>query len=289
MKKRDFMKKIVIGALAFVAIGAAPGLAADLPARTYTKAPVMVEPVYNWTGFYIGGNVGGAFSQNTNLGITDPNNTLGLTGLLSPVNFGSSPSSIIGGLHAGYNWQVAPTWLVGIEGDFSFTSLRYGGSLAPFVSPIPPANSFANSSLRVNDLASIRGRFGYVQNQWLLYATGGGAWMNGRASGDVGCPITGINPCGLNSHDPFSSNANKFGWVAGAGVAYKIANTAWILGAEYLYYQFGGSSYSAPALDITTGAPTGLCCALYNDGRVGINSVRARLSYEFGGPVAARY
>jgi outer membrane immunogenic protein len=284
------MKKIILGAVALIAVGAAPALAADLPVRTYTKAPAMVEPVYNWTGFYIGGNVGGAFTQNTNLGITDPNNTLGLGGTgLAPINFGSSPTSVIGGVHLGYNWQVAPTWLVGLEGDFDFTSLRYQGSLAPFVSTFVPANSFSNSSLRIDDLASIRGRFGYVQNQWLFYATGGGAWMNGRASGDVGCPITGVGGCGNNAHDPFSANANKFGWVAGAGVEYKIANSAWILGAENLYYQFSGNSYSAPALDITTGAPTGRCCALYNDGIVGINSVRARLSYEFGGPVAARY
>ena len=56
------MKKLLLGAAAIVAF-AAPALAADLPARTYTKAPAYTAPeaVYNWTGFYIGGHIGGAF------------------------------------------------------------------------------------------------------------------------------------------------------------------------------------------------------------------------------------
>jgi outer membrane immunogenic protein len=179
--------------------------------------------------------------------------------------------------------------MAGIEGDISFSSLRPQGSLAPFVSTFPPANSFSNASLRVEELASIRGRFGYVQNQWLLYVTGGAAWMGGRFSGDVGCPTTGVFGCGLNSHDPLSTRVNKFGWVVGAGAEYKIAHSGWILGAEYLYYQFDGNTASAPALDITSGAATGLCCAIYTTNDIGIHTVRARLSYAFGGPVVAKY
>jgi outer membrane immunogenic protein len=276
-------------AWAFAAIISIGSLSNSIAADMAVKAPPPVVEVYNWTGFYIGGNIGGAFAtDSTHFGITDPNNTLGLTGGLVPINFNSSPNSVIGGVQGGYNWQVAPTWLVGVEGDFSFTSLHYQGSLAPFVSRFPPANSFSNSSLRIDDLATIRGRIGWVQSQWLLYLTGGGAWMSGRASGDVGCPTTGNNGCGFNSHDPFSSNANKFGFVLGVGGEYKVTNN-WIVGLEYLYYQFNNTSYSAPALDITTGAPTGRCCALYTDGNVGIYSVRARVSYQFGAPVVAKY
>ena len=72
------MKRLLLGTAAIIAF-AAPAVAADLPARTYTKAPAYTAPaaVYNWTGFYIGGNIGGAFAtDSTHFGITDPNNTL---------------------------------------------------------------------------------------------------------------------------------------------------------------------------------------------------------------------
>ena len=62
------MKKILLGAAALAAF-AGPAFAADMPARTYTKAPAYTAPavIYNWTGFYIGGHVGGAFTDGTNL------------------------------------------------------------------------------------------------------------------------------------------------------------------------------------------------------------------------------
>src|ERR1700754_1563739 len=57
------MKKLLLATVALVALGAtAPALAADLAPRTYTKAPAYVSPIYNWTGFYLGGHIGGAFS-----------------------------------------------------------------------------------------------------------------------------------------------------------------------------------------------------------------------------------
>src|ERR1700674_5938390 len=66
------MKKFLLGTVALVALGATvPALAADLAARpAYTKAPAYMQPIYNWTGFYIGGHVGGAFSGHNGFGGT---------------------------------------------------------------------------------------------------------------------------------------------------------------------------------------------------------------------------
>jgi len=62
------MKKFLLGTVALVALGAAaPALAADLAARPYTKAPAYAAPIYNWTGFYIGGHIGGEFAGNNSL------------------------------------------------------------------------------------------------------------------------------------------------------------------------------------------------------------------------------
>ncbi|MGB9115389.1 MAG: hypothetical protein WCC91_08930, partial [Bradyrhizobium sp.] len=52
------MKRMLIGIATVTSLLATSAFAADLPARTYTKAPVYVEPVFNWTGFYVGGNIG---------------------------------------------------------------------------------------------------------------------------------------------------------------------------------------------------------------------------------------
>src|SRR5947209_17555872 len=70
------MKKFLLATVALVALGATvPALAADLNARPYTKAPVYAAPIYNWTGFYIGGHIGGAFSSDNNFnGLTTGNN-----------------------------------------------------------------------------------------------------------------------------------------------------------------------------------------------------------------------
>src|SRR5438552_14275042 len=98
------MKKILLAAVALAAL-VAPALGADLGPRGYTKAPVFAAPIYNWTGFYIGGHVGGAFSGS--------NNFNGL--VLSDYS-----ARFLGGVQAGADWQFAPSWVVGVEGQYSW-------------------------------------------------------------------------------------------------------------------------------------------------------------------------
>src|SRR5450432_3514096 len=101
------MKKFLLGTVALVALGATvPALAADLAARpAYTKAPAYMAPIYNWTGFYIGGHVGGAFDGNS-----------GFTGTTGNSNDGR----FLGGLQAGADYQFAPNFVLGIEGQYSW-------------------------------------------------------------------------------------------------------------------------------------------------------------------------
>jgi outer membrane immunogenic protein len=88
------MKKLLLGAAACI-VCAAPAFAADIPARTYTKAPVYTAPeaVYNWTGFYSGGHVGGAFPGDNSL---DNGN-----------------GRFLGGVQGGFDYQFAPNWVIG--------------------------------------------------------------------------------------------------------------------------------------------------------------------------------
>src|ERR1700722_14826624 len=98
------MKKFLLATVALVALGATvPALAADLPARTYTKAPAYAAPLYNWTGFYIGG-------------LTTGNNGNG---------------RFLGGLQGGADYQFAPNWVIGAEAEYSWIAGNNGSVVFP--------------------------------------------------------------------------------------------------------------------------------------------------------------
>lgn len=139
------MKKFLLCTVAFAVLGMdAPASAADLAGRPYSKAPPMMEsPIYNWTGFYIGGHVGGAFRGNDN-------NLLG----------GSNEGTFMGGGQIGYDTLFAPNWLLGLEANYSFLG--------------------TNSSISNRGLGSVTGRLGYTWGPTLLYVKGGYAWADSR-------------------------------------------------------------------------------------------------------------
>jgi outer membrane immunogenic protein len=144
------MKKILLGTVALIALGAtAPALAADMAARPYTKAPAYVPaPIYNWTGFYIGGHVGGAFGGDNNIAAPG-------------FNGGSNDGVFMGGVQVGYDNQFAPNWVFGLEANYSFLDTNN--------------NPFVNRGL-----GSVTGRLGYTWGPALLYVKGGYGWADSR-------------------------------------------------------------------------------------------------------------
>ena len=167
------MKNAAIRFVAIVALMGTPALAADMAVKA--PPPPVAAPTYSWTGFYIGGDIGGL--QTSNTATWNP--------LPSPIAFGKSPStggtggsSFVGGLHAGYNWQFAPTLVTGIEGDWSWTKAS-GSFSQPWIG-IPPPNlpgAVTNMSSTLDWMSSIRARLGYlVLPNLLAYGTGGAAW-----------------------------------------------------------------------------------------------------------------
>src|SRR5665811_1400539 len=88
-------------------------VAADLPVR-YNKAPVAMEPAWNWSGFYGGVNIGYGVTRSPTT-----NDTV-FTNDFDPVTSSSAnlaAGGVVGGVQIGYNWQFSPTWLFGIEAD----------------------------------------------------------------------------------------------------------------------------------------------------------------------------
>src|SRR5260370_19799792 len=146
------MKKFLLGTAARVALGGTvPALAADFAARPYTKAPAYAQPIYNWTGFYIGGHLGGAFGGDNSL-----------TG---------SDGRFLGGLQGGADYQFAPSWVVGIEAQYSWLGNSNNGVLLPG-GVLVTSNS--------DRLGSVTGRLGYTWGPALVYAKGGYAWKDGK-------------------------------------------------------------------------------------------------------------
>ena len=161
--------------VALAVAGAVSAQAADLPTRKEAPAPVFVPPPFTWTGFYVGVNAGGVWSNGGNASTTVlangvPIGTIsGVPATLADVfpgsNFGSSQSGFIGGGQAGYNYQWG-SCVFGVETDFDGTTLSRSRSVIgpSFVEPFFGLNDFftANGSVKLDWLGSTRGRVGYA-------------------------------------------------------------------------------------------------------------------------------
>lgn len=237
-----------------VALGLSSGLAgvtasaADLGrpalAPIYAKAPVVAP--WSWTGFYLGADVGYAWSRDKD------DETVLATGL--PSDFSPTSAAELHGFKAGgfagYNWQWS-SLVIGLEADADYAHLT---GTATF--PNTSAADFYEG--RIRNQESVRGRIGHAFDHALLYATGGVAFAD------------------IDEHDAsgigiFNDNSTmRTGWTAGAGLDYAF-NQNWIGRAEYRYSDFGTFSYN----------PTVFVDFVENH-KITENAVRAGIAYKFG-------
>jgi len=275
--------KKLIAALFTVALGAATASAADLAPRTYTKAPVMVAPVYNWTGFYVGLNAGGAWNESnmTTSTIFSPIGYFATTSVPAIGTVGNqniNRSGFTGGATAGYNWQVGGA-VLGVETDFNYVGIR-GSSTGTALYPCCAPSTFTvNSSESTDWLWTLRGRVGFLATPaLLLYGTGG------LAVADVKASYLFTDTFGP-ARESAAISTTRYGWTAGAGGEYALMN-GWSIKAEYLYVDLGRASTTSTNLVTPTHFPANVFTHTVdlrsNIGRVGIN-------YKFGGPVVAKY
>jgi high affinity Mn2+ porin len=182
--------------------------AADLP----VKAP-RLQPLFDWTGLYFGAHAGfgRGFSDAT---LTDP--AVAATG-----NFFGGP---IGGLQAGYSFQLPSRLVLGIEADVTFPNYVHGNSV---LSSLATAKSWVFDQM--DFVGSFRGRLGYASGPWLFYATGGLAFSGERF---LSMPADGNDEKRLHMRP---------GWIAGGGAEFAFA-PHWSLRLEYLYSQFEHAS-----------------------------------------------
>lgn len=250
------MRKFLIAAAAVTALSAGSASAADLAARPYTKAPMLVAPIFDWSGFYIGGNVGGGWSRSS----FDNE----FTGLPPNLNYSMDSSSVVGGGQIGYNWQFAPNWVLGIEGMYS------GGKFDSNNTQLQ-VGFLRTATTSFDSFWDVVGRIGYASNNWLFYARGG--YTGAQVDRTVFRTFDGL----LQSTDSHTAS----GYVVGAGVEYGFTPN-WIFGVEYNYRNYDVSDRLAVNVP-----PTVL--SNFRNVDLELHTVTARLSYKFGGPIVAKY
>jgi outer membrane immunogenic protein len=282
------MKRIAIVLLVGVAAVASLGYSASAADLAVPPPP---PPPPSWTGFYIGAHAGAAWQQRSFWSWTQPD------GFFDPLDInrdsGGPALGAVGGFQAGYNWQFAPAWVAGIEGDISWASLsdqRTVGPLTrPGLLPILPHIVFPNTSVSMTAntewLSSVRGRLGFV-GWWntMFYATGGVAWANIEYSAKTVSPPVFPPNLILQGWDSSTSfNTTKTGWVVGGGAEW-MATTNILLRAEYLYYNINNGDVSASAPyspPPIAGAATLAGPPNYSWSRYNVQVFRLAASYKF--------
>lgn len=245
--------------------------AADLPFTRPAPAPVALPLAFSWTGLYFGVNAGYAFSTDSNVSTTGQ-----AVANINNVNGGARPASVslrqrgfIGGGQVGYNYQFGQ-FVVGAEADLQYTDLRR----SVLVTTIPLSgistlnNRFSN---KLEYLGTLRGRFGFAVDRALIYATGGFAYGETRASVN----FTGPAPASVLQFTG-SQRRTSYGYTLGGGLEYAITNNLSVKG-EYLYYHLQRSTLNVAVIPGSGGGGTGYNSRFRNNG----NIIRAGLNYKF--------
>lgn len=252
------MKKTMLAGVAVAALALSTHAhAADMAARPYTKAPPpAVATVYDWSGFYIGGNGGWGTTRNCWDFVTP---ALGSEGC-------HNADGAVAGGQIGYRWQSA-AWVFGLEAQGNWADLN-GSRVSSPAFLIAPGDLTINSRVRAFGLFT--GQVGWAWNNVLLYAKGGAAVVDSRYTHTLTATSALIN----------SSSDTRWGASVGAGMEYGFAPN-WSFGVEYDHIFLDRRNLSFAA------APGGV--ATINSIGQDVDIVTARINYRFGGPGLTRY
>ncbi|WP_426407169.1 outer membrane protein [Bradyrhizobium ganzhouense] len=250
------MKKILFASASLLALSAfAPAMAADLAARPYTKAPVAIASIYNWSGFYIGANAGGGSSHNCW-------DTTAVGGGAVPVTAEGchNATGAIAGGQIGYRWQ-STNWVFGVEAQGDWADLK-GSNTSSLAAFFPLVNN-----TKIDALGLFTGQVGYAWNNVLWYVKGGAAVTHNKFSGTLAGITFG------------SASETRWGGAVGTGIEFGFAPN-WSVGVEYNHLFMGKhtDSFTAFALPFRSDS-------IKQD----VDMATVRLNYTFGGPIVAKY
>lgn len=229
-----------------------------------TPSRAQASDAHDWTGFYIGVNLGGMWGK-----FSGPLTIAAVPGAPAATTpFRVSSNSFTGGGQVGYNWEINRT-VIGIESDFNGMTLNRTQTLGATAPPaFVPGDFFSACS---HFTTSIRGRFGYTWNNWLLYGTGGVAFA--RTSVDANFILIGIFPASSGT-----DTNTLVGGTGGAGAEYALTKH-WSAGAEYRYSGYQNATFHLGTV-AAFGPPFKLAAV---SGSVGLRTheVAVKLNYKF--------
>jgi outer membrane immunogenic protein len=315
------MKKQLISAVSLAALTGS-ALAADLPSRK--EAVIPPPPQLSWTGFHVGVNAGGIWSNNNSINVSTwpiAGDAASLPLFWAPLNgtvSNGQKGGFIGGGQIGYDWQASYNgmgFVTGVEADIQGIAAGGGQNSRNSIYP-GPQNGFRNEIFSISDsiwnnvtgsaslqyLGTVRGRIGYLATPTLLvYATGGlaygGVSVNLNQSQFFNSTFTAGGTSGTGGQAAFG-NANysntQVGYTAGGGIEWMFLPN-WSAKAEYLYYNLGNVSLTSVTTSVPTGLATGnteLWTSSTAHTTISGNIVRAGVNYHFNwgsSPVVAKY
>ncbi len=250
-------RKLLTSTAVVVGLGGM-AFAADLPSRSPPPVYLPPPPVFTWTGFYLGGEVGYQFGRESTTIVTSP----GLASLGALPSYNNS--GVVGGAHIGINVQ-ASQFVYGFEADIEGGGIKGSAPVtAAFAAPV------TGVSMREDIESTYRARAGIAFDRALFYGTGGLA-------------IVDFNNTFTSALGTDSDNHYRIGWTFGGGLEYAVTNN-WSLRGEYRYTFFRSSA------DYLANSSPGTLAA---NSKETDNSVRIGFSYKFGppepAPVVAKY
>jgi outer membrane immunogenic protein len=250
MKRLAFAVALTVGA-------ASTALAADLPPPApMPRAPatyVPAVPYYNWSGFYIGGNLGAGWNSNGSV-----SDTFGSTFSTN------SNTQFLGGGQVGVNYEFWGGVVVGAEAMFDW--LPNTTNTISVTGAGPAAGSTASATLNNRWLTTATGKLGYAWDRVLLYGKGGGAWV-GTQSPSI---TVGGTPTSFTG-----TSSNNFGWTAGLGVEWAFWGN-FSARAEWDYIRLQNQNF-------TVGPGTAFATDVISTNNRSINMFTAGVNYKFGG------
>jgi outer membrane immunogenic protein len=204
--------------------------------------------LWSWTGFYVGLNAGGGWTfDNGAPRCIDPNGVNNGPGCQIVPDNTTNGSGFIGGGQIGYNWQINPAWVLGLETDFQGSNLGgsatvsgrfalFGGGLAA-----NPATFTANDKL--DWFGTVRGRVGLAIGRSLFYTTAGLAYGEAALNTNFATPFFTF---------PANATATKVGWIGGIGAEGVLVGN-WSAKVEALYYDLGKTTLLGAGIPATSG------------------------------------
>jgi len=255
------MKRIVLTA-AFVALGLASAFAADLPSRTYAKAPAAAAPAYNWSGWYGGLNAGwvggsGRVSNDASIVSTSTAPVNAEAMVLGATNTAGTSSGFIGGGQFGYNYQFSHLFVAGFEADIQGLSGAHkrSSSAIPLLDDREREGagiaSVVTNSTTTRDLSylgTLRARIGVLAvPSFLLYATGGLAYGGVKSDTTIAQSVTNTDRPPPSTLTSGSFSGTRVGYVVGGGGEWMLSSN-WSAKLEYLHYDLGSATYATGGL-----------------------------------------